>query len=113
MPLVVVNAYPNASVFTQKFPQKLKPRIHHGQPLRMLQIIVVVLKGAFRVVRRVYVNALHLARVIGQQRLEGFQIIALNEHVLRGTVAVAPGFLQQTERRASGLSILFTTIISL
>ena len=107
MPLVVVNAYPYTSVFAQKFPQKLKTMIHHGQPPRMFQVIVIMRKGAFRIVRRVYINTLHPARVVRKQGLEGFQIVALNEHVLRGAVAVALNFFQKPIGRAPGGTKVF------
>ena len=107
MPFIVVNAYPYTSVFAQKFPQKLKTRIHHGQPSCMFQVIVVMLKGASGIIWRVYIDAFHLARIVRKQGLEGFQIVALNEHVLRGAVAVALNFFQKPIGRASGGTKVF------
>ena len=109
MPFVVVTAYPDASILAQKIAQEFKTRVHHGQPPRMLQIVVVMFKGASGVVRRVYVNALHLARIVRQQGFEGVQVVALNEHVPGAAVAMAPGFFQQAVGRASGGAKILVT----
>ena len=80
-PLVVVDGHPDAAVLAQKLPQQLQPGQHHRQPLRMLQVVVVVLERAPGVVRRVDEDALHPAAVEGQQRLQRIQVVALHQQV--------------------------------
>jgi hypothetical protein len=76
----------------------------------VLKRIVVVLKGAAGVVRRVNEHALHLARKLGLQRLERQQVVALDQavvknipvrHPLLGVVA-AGRVLQQNARLQPG-----------
>lgn len=107
MPLVVVAAHPDAALLAEKFPQQFEAGIHHGEPAGMLQIVVVMGKGAARIVGRIDVDALHLARIVGEEGLEGFQIVALNEQIVRGAVAVAFGLFQQAVRRAPGGAQVF------
>ena len=67
-----------------------------------------MLKCALCIVRRININALHLSRIIRQQRLQRLQIVALNQHVFRVRVAVGlDGFQQAVRRAAGGLQILF------
>lgn len=104
MRFVVVNGYPNRAVFSQQLPQQFQPRIHHGQPFGVLQVVIIMFKGASRVVWRINVDALHGPSVVGQQGLQGIQIITLNEHVARGRVAmgVFVNSLQQPIGREAG-----------
>ena len=57
----------------------------------MLQVVVVVLEGALRVVRRVDEDALHPAPVKRQQGLEGLQVVALDQQVLLRLHGIAMG----------------------
>ena len=67
----------------------MKAWIHHRKPLAVLKIVIVMLEGAPRVVRRVYENAFHATGVIGKQRLQRFKVVALNEHVRRVAISGA------------------------
>ena len=48
-----------------------------------MPLLIVVVHPALvaRVVGRVDVDALHLALVLGQQRFEGFEVVAMNNHI--------------------------------
>jgi hypothetical protein len=81
MPLVVVDADPDRAVLAQELAEKLEPRHDHGQPLRVLEVVVVMLEGRPGVVRRIDVDALHLAGEERQQRLQRLEVVALDQHV--------------------------------
>ena len=71
VPLVVVDGHPDRAVFTQQIAQNLQTRQHHAQPLAVFQVVVVMLKRALGVVRRVNEYAFDLAGVEGKKRLQG------------------------------------------
>ena len=75
--LIVVNVYPDRTIFCQQVSQEYQPRPYHPQPLGMFKVVVVMLKGRAGVVRRVYVDTLHTSCIERQQRLEGFQVVTL------------------------------------
>ena len=52
-----------------------------------VDVVVVSPALVSRVVRRVNVDALHLAGVVGQQRLEGDEVVALHDEVAAAGVA--------------------------
>ena len=54
----------------------------------MLQIVVVVLEGTSRVVRRVNVDALHLSLVKGQKCFECNEIVSVNDEVVFGLLGI-------------------------
>ena len=81
MSFIVVDGHPDRAVLGQQIAQQFQPRPHHGEPARMLQIVVVVLEGRARVVGRIDIDALHPPGVERQQRLQRFQIVALDQHV--------------------------------
>ena len=97
---VVVNRDPDAAVLSQQFPQQHQTRIHHAQPLAVLQLVVVVLERRLRVVRRVDEDALHAPGIDGDQRLQRQQVVSLNQQILRrGVLAAAEdGFLLEQVR---------------
>jgi len=77
----------------------------------MFQVVIIVIEGGSRVVRRINVDALHLPRVERQQRLERFEIVALKKHVAGVRIACAEcgNFFQQSVRNGlGGLDILLT-----
>jgi len=105
VPLVVVNRHPDGAVLAQQFAQELQARQHHAEPLAVLQVVVVMLKRALGVVGRVNKDALDLPAVEGQQGLQGFEVVALDEQVVclgAAGVAVACHRLQQSVGHASG-----------
>jgi hypothetical protein len=76
----------------------------------MFHVIVIMLKGASGVVRWVYVDALHLSGVEGEQGFQGFEVVALNYEVTGVAVSVAVLlFLHQQAvfGVGSGLEVLF------
>jgi hypothetical protein len=68
----------------------------------MLQIIVVVLERALRVIRRINGDAPDAPSVVWQQGFERVEVVALNEQVLAVGIAVGQfgHRLQQPVRRA-------------
>jgi len=97
MPLVVVDGDPDRSILAQQLTQQLQARQHHPEPLGVLQLVVVMLERALRVVGRVDEDAFHPAAVERQQGLEGREVVALDQQVVgtRDGVAVAGDGLQQ------------------
>ena len=106
---VIVDGDPDASVFGEHFAEEFEAGIHHAQPMGVFQVVVVVLEGAAGVVGRVDEDALDAAGVEGQQRLEGLQIVALDEHVLGLLIAVGElgHGLQQAVGDAGGGAFIF------
>jgi hypothetical protein len=47
----------------------------------MFHVVVIMLKGASGIIRRVYVDALYLPGIEGQQGFEGFKVVALDYNV--------------------------------
>jgi hypothetical protein len=47
----------------------------------MFHIVIVMLKGGAGIIGRVYVDALYLSGIEGQQGLEGFKVVALDYNV--------------------------------
>ena len=82
MAFVVVNRHPNAAVLPEQLAQQLQTRQHHAEPLGVLQVVVVMLKRAFRVVGRVNEDAFDLASVEGQQGFQGFEVVALDQEIV-------------------------------
>ena len=70
---------------------------HFTQPLFYLGVIdVIVVHPAFvaSVVRRIDIDALHLALVLGQQGFQRLQIVAVDNHVFAAVVlGVLSGFI--------------------
>ena len=85
MRLVVIQHYPDAAVLGQKLAQQHQSRIHHAQPLAVLQPVVVVLKGALRVVGRVDKYALHLPPIKRKQRFQCEQVVTLYQKIVSKT----------------------------
>ena len=71
MAFVVVNRHPDTAVFTQQLAQQLQAWQHHGKPLGVLQVVVVMFKRTFGVVGRVNKNAFDLAPIKRKQGFEG------------------------------------------
>jgi hypothetical protein len=99
---VVGDTDKNGSVFTEKFTQQGKARIHHAQPLvvaaqifdflaydrtqplshfRAVDVVVVNPALVSGVVGRVDIDALHLSGIVGEQGLQGLQIVTFNQKV--------------------------------
>jgi hypothetical protein len=87
MPLGVVDGNPDAAVLGKKFPKEFQARVHHGEPCGVLQIVVVMLEGAFRVVGGIDVDALDAPGIVGDERFQGVQVVPLDQYVLQGQVA--------------------------
>ena len=68
--------------------------------LRGVHLVVVNPTFVAGVIGRIDVDALYLARVFGQQRLEGMEIVPLDDEISRLRAAVRKGHirLQQAER---------------
>jgi hypothetical protein len=69
-----------------------------------------MLEGALGVVWRVNEDALHLARVVGQKRLERVEVVPLDEHVPSVSFAVRVRrdlFKQAIGRVCRGMDIVF------
>ena len=81
MCFIVIHRDPDASLFSEQVTQQLQTRINQRKPLRVLQVVIVVLKGAPSVIRRVNEDALHPACVEREQRLQRIQVVPLDEHV--------------------------------
>jgi hypothetical protein len=47
----------------------------------MFHIVIVMFKGGAGIIGRVYVDALHLSGIEGQQGFEGFKVVALDYNV--------------------------------
>ena len=90
----------NRPIIRQQFPQELQPGRHHAEPFVMAgQIIlsdflaqpfldhrtihIVVIHPALipRVIRRVYVDALHLSGVLRKQCLQRKEVVPFNNQV--------------------------------
>ena len=69
----IVDGDPDAAVLRQELAQELQAGIHHVQPGRMFEVVVVVFEGGAGVVGGIDVDALHLASVERQQRLQRLQ----------------------------------------
>jgi len=82
--LVVVDRDPDRPLLVQQRAQQFEPVAHQRQPLRVLDAIVIVGKGAAGVVRGVDEDALHLAGVLLLQGLQGQQVVALDQQVVVG-----------------------------
>jgi hypothetical protein len=104
MTFIVINAYPYTPVLPQKLLEHFKTGIHHGKPDRMLLIIIILLKRASGIIRRVYADALHVSGIKGQQGFQSLKIIALYYQVSRTGIAVTETFFfrQKTVNSAGG-----------
>ena len=104
MPLVVVDGDPDRAIVAQQLAQQLQARQHHGQPLGVFQVVVVVLEGAFGVVGRVDEDALDLPAVKRQQAFQRFEVVALDQQVAlcRLRVAMRADGFQQAGGHAGG-----------
>ena len=85
--------------------ENLQARQHHAQPLAVLQVVVVVVKGALGVLRRVNEDALDLPPVKRQQGLESLQVVALNKQVVprNGGIAKNMSCCVRAQHMGSGL----------
>lgn len=103
MPLVVINRHLDRPVFRLQLPQQFQARPYHGEPLAVFQIVLVMLEGRPRVIRRVNIDPLHLAGIKRQRRFQRLQIIPLDQQVpcLRFPRAKPRRLLQQPIRRAA------------
>jgi len=87
VPLIVVDGHPDRAILGQKIAEQFQPGPHHGEPLRVLKVVVVVLEGGARVVGRIDIDAFHPTGIEGQQRFQRLQVVALDQYVARATVA--------------------------
>ena len=69
----IVDGDPDAAVLRQELAQELQAGIHHVEPGRMFEVVVVVFEGGAGVVGGIDVDALHFAGVERQQRLQRLQ----------------------------------------
>src|SRR3569832_2326866 len=119
--IIVVNADENRPIFAKKLTEKGEPRIHHAEPAVVpvegftfladgfsepladdWAIDVVVIGPVFvsRVVGRIDVDALHLTGVVRQDRLEGNEVIPLDDEVpFAGLAAGKLGYIFQQMKR--------------
>lgn len=89
VPLVVIDGDPDTAILGEQLPQQFQPRVDHREPLGMFEVVVVMLEGALRVVGGIDVDALDAPGVVRQQRLEGIEVVALDEEVPRRRVTVS------------------------
>ena len=128
MNLVVVDRHEDRAVFSEQLAQELEARQHHAAPLVVAgqvvavhhppqpvlhegRVHVVVVRPALIpcVVGRVDVDALHLAVVGRQKRLQGREVVALNDQVVAQARLVAQPLLalrQQLVERHGQMVIL-------
>jgi len=121
VPFIVIECDPKTTVFGKKLVKHSQSRPHHGAPFVMAQAVinadrvrlqpfpdhgcidVIVVAPAFiaGVVRRVDKDAVYLARIEGQQRLQGVQVVTMDNHVaVKGDRADA--FVFMGRERAEG-----------
>ena len=102
MHFMIIDADEDRSIFPQKFPQQRQPWVHHAQPLVMSGQVFglaaddlpqpsphlrtvdgVVVDPVFiaRVVGGIDVNALDLPGIVGQERLEGEEIVTFDQQI--------------------------------
>ncbi len=128
MNLVVVNRHEDHAIVSEQLAQELEAGQHHAAPLVVAgqvvavhhppqpvlhegRVHVVVVRPAFipGVVGRVDVDALHLAVVRRQQRLQGCEVVTLNDQVVAQARLVAQPLLavrQQLVERYGQMVIL-------
>ena len=87
MRFVVIDRHPDAAVLGQKIAQQFQTRVHHRQPLAVFKVVVVMLESALGVVRRIDEDAFDTAGVERQKRLEGFEVVALDQQSARRWIA--------------------------
>ena len=78
MPLVIVNADPDGTIFREKIAQDFQTGTHQIQPLTVLQIIVIMFKCISRVVWRIDINAFDLPGETDFQGFQGEQIVSMD-----------------------------------
>ena len=119
--LIVIQTDENRPVLGKKLLQQRQPRIHHAQPSVVaverfafladdlaeplanegaVDIVVVGPALVAGVVRRVDANALHLTGVVWEQRLEGDEVVSLDDEVAGAGVTAGEvrHVLEQVER---------------
>ena len=105
----IVDGDPDAAVLRQELAQELQAGIHHVEPGRMFEVVVVVFEGGAGVVGGIDVDALHLASVERQQRLQRLQVVAVDEQVVARPIRQRPILAQDLHRavlrRPAGLLI--------
>ena len=105
----IINANEDNAILCQQLLQQLQPGIHHAQPLvmasqvlslfadycaqpfldlRIIDVIVVDPPLVTCVIWRIDINTLHPPLVSGQQRFQGLQIVAPDDHILTAVVLV-------------------------
>ena len=82
MAFIIVYGNPDAAVLAQELSKEFEARVHHVQPGRVFEVVVVMLERGAGVVRRIDVDALHFAGVERQQRLQRLQVVAVDEDTL-------------------------------
>jgi hypothetical protein len=101
--LVVIDRYEYSTVWSEELMEEAETRIHHTEPLIMtreifslladdgmepplhlgiVHIVVVDPSLVPRIVRRVYVDTLHPSTILGEERLQGFEIVSSDDLVL-------------------------------
>src|SRR5690606_40880969 len=75
--LVVVDTDPDAAILGKQAPEELASRVNHRQPLTVLEVVVVVLAGTLRVVRRIDVNARDASSEERHKRRERLEVVRL------------------------------------
>lgn len=95
---VVVKRHPERPVLRQQVADHLQPVAHHREPDGMLQPVVIVLEGRAGVVGWVDEDAFHPAGMVGLQRLQRQQVVALDQQVRRSALVAPAVFLDQKPR---------------
>ena len=86
---IVIDDNPDAAVFGEEFVEEFESRLHHFQPLGVLQVVLVVREVLSGVVGRVNEDALDGTGVMRDESFESEKVVALDEEVLSFGVAVS------------------------
>src|ERR1019366_5242292 len=73
------SSHSSRAVLGDHVAEQFEARVHEREPARMLQIVIVVLERAPRVIRWINGDALDAPGVIRQQGFERAEVVALNE----------------------------------
>lgn len=83
---VIINNNPNAAVFRKKPIQNFQSLPNQRQPKRVLHSVIIMLKCASGIIRRINKHAFHLARELLFERFEREKIVPENKPVIKQVV---------------------------
>jgi|GEM_PF-4868268 len=90
MALYIIDCYPNRARIREKSPKYTKSFPYQGKPFRMLNAIIIVIKGGSSIVGRIDENTPNLTCESLLQRLQRQQVVPKNQPIVKDvTVAHA------------------------